>query len=320
MRRFRHARRQPTHGAARAAARCALVLVLGIATAALVGCAGGSAEGGETSGPPFELADPMATSPCDPAAFEGTTEAGVDVSHVSSGYVCARGTSEMRLKFQVMLGEDVRTFDLPNDGEATVFPITMGDGDYRFRIMRNTEGDRYVEVCSTTAHVQLESEFAPYVRPNHYCDYDEGSRAVALARELVADAANEGDAVRAIYTYLTDNIVYDTDKAAELETVTGYIPDPDATLAAGSGVCFDYASLAAAMLRSVGIPCRIVTGTVYPQDIYHAWNMVYIDGAWHTAEVSVDPNTWSRIDTTFAAAGSAAETDDDVEYVDRYVY
>ena len=76
------------------------------------------------------------------------------------------------------------------------------------------------------------------------------------------------------------------------------------TLASGTGICFDYASLGAAMLRSLGIPCQVITGYVSPDDVYHAWNMVYIDGEWISVEISIKPNSWTRVDLTFAASGA----------------
>lgn len=68
------------------------------------------------------------------------------------------------------------------------------------------------------------------------------------------------------------------------------MPNPDETLASRSGICFDYASLAAAMLRSLGIPCQVITGYVGPESLYHAWNMVYIDGSWVGVAISRTPS------------------------------
>ena len=48
--------------------------------------------------------------------------------------------------------------------------------------------------------------------------------------------------------------------------------------------------------------------------------MVYIDGTWQTAEFSVSPETWSRVDLTFVASGSTEFTGDGASYTDRYVY
>ena len=259
-------------------------------------------------------------SPYNPDGLEGTPEAGVDTSSLSQGYVCAVGQSDSRLKFQVTCGDAAYNYDLPQDGTPIVCPINMGDGAYTFRVMQNTSGDKYVELFSTSAQVTLDTGFEPFIRPSFYCSYDTSSAAVKKASELAAGAANEGDVLRAVYSYIVNNVAYDNDKAAELATQTGYVPNPDETLASGKGICFDYASLAGAMLRSLGVPTKIITGYVSPDGIYHAWNMVYIDGSWHTVEISVDPDTWARVDLTFAASGALDTVGDGSAYEDRYVY
>ena len=98
------------------------------------------------------------------------------------------------------------------------------------------------------------------------------------------------------------------------------MPNPDETLSSKTGICFDYASLGAAMLRAVGIPTKIVCGYVSPGQIYHAWIMVYIDGTWTSAQFDVESKTWSRVDLTFAAGGTTENVGDGKEYTDRYVY
>ena len=68
------------------------------------------------------------------------------------------------------------------------------------------------------------------------------------------------------------NLTYDYEKA---DTVTtGYLPDVDETLKTGTGICFDYAALTTAMLRSCDIPCKLQIG--YAGDIKHAWIDVWI--------------------------------------------
>ena len=65
---------------------------------------------------------------------------------------------------------------------------------------------------------------------------------------LSDDSADDLDYVQQVYHYVIENITYDKQKA---ETVaSGYIPDPDATMESGTGICFDYASLMTALLRS----------------------------------------------------------------------
>ena len=55
-----------------------------------------------------------------------------------------------------------------------------------------------------------------------------------------------------------------------------YLPDPDRTYSSRNGICYDYASLMCAMLRSQGIPSRLIKGST-PLG-YHAWNEVFFEG------------------------------------------
>lgn len=285
------------------------------------GGGGGSADAGETSGPAYTEPSAIATSAFDAAAAAGSNGALIDTSHVSLGYVGASAQNASRLKFQVVKDGMSYNYDLPGDGSPIICPLNMGDGSYEFRVMQNTSGTNYVQVYGTTANVALESPFAPFLRPNIFCNYTESSACVSQARQLAAGAANEGEVVRAIYDWMVSNVSYDTAKASQLADTTGYVPDPDGTLSARSGICFDYASLAAAMFRSLGIPCQIVTGYVSPDNIYHAWNMIYINGSWVSAQISVQPDQWTRIDLTFAAGGAGADyVGDGSAYTDRYVY
>ncbi len=285
------------------------------------GAVGGSGEG-ETSGPPYSEPTTVLTAAYDAAKATPVGSGTIDISSTTLGYIAATVTSQSRCKLQVMKGEMSYNYDIPSDGTPIVVPLNMGDGAYVFRLMQNTSGSNYVEVGSLNTDVVLENQFVPFLRPNVFCQYTPTSQCVEKAFELAATSQNEGDVVRSIYEWMVHAVAYDTAKAAELAATTGYIPNPDATLSSGYGVCFDYASLAAAMFRSLGIPCQIITGYVEPDNIYHAWNMIYINGSWVTAEISVDADTWCRIDLTFAAAndGNQNYIGSGTSYTDRYVY
>ena len=76
-------------------------------------------------------------------------------------------------------------------------------------------------------------------------------------------------------------------------------------MSTGKGICFDYAALTAAMLRSQGIPTKMVFGNVSPDDLYHAWNMFYTEETgWVTAKYEVKGGEWNRLDLTFSANGT----------------
>ncbi len=83
-------------------------------------------------------------------------------------------------------------------------------------------------------------------------DLVQGSSEIkTLARQLTSDARSEYEAVSAIINWVTDNIKY-----------TFNPPQYDAsyTLTTRSGNCQNFAHLSIALLRSVGIPARIVGG------------------------------------------------------------
>ena len=62
------------------------------------------------------------------------------------------------------------------------------------------------------------------------------------------------------------------------------------------------------MLRSQGVPTKIIFGYVAPNDLYHAWNMFYTkEKGWITVSFEVGDDTWNRIDLTFSAGGASDE-------------
>lgn len=264
-------------------------------------------------------APPMQTSVFDAQSAEGDNGIQIDTSHVSQGYVAASAVSTSRLKFQVLFGDIKYNYDLPSDGTPQCYVLQSGSGVYTFRVMQNTTEDKYAEVYSTTVSVQLENELVPFLRPSQMVDYTAESECVAKAAELATQASTESGVVANIYEYIQNNIVYDTQKAETVQS--GYLPDPDETLRSGKGICYDYASLAAAMLRSQGIPTKLITGYVQPGDLYHAWNMIWLEETgWITVKIEAPAHSWERIDLTFAAGASAAYTGDGTGYTDRLTY
>ena len=80
----------------------------------------------------------------------------------------------------------------------------------------------------------------------------------------------------------------------------------DETLSTKTGICFDYAALTAAMLRSQDIPCKLEIG--YSGDIKHAWIDVYIQNkGWVTKAISFNGDTWKLMDPTFDANSNGNE-------------
>ena len=163
-------------------ALAAIIAVLVIAVLLSLCACGGS---DKATGASFTPKTTIDESSFNQDAAQTDNGASIDTSSVSEGFVAVRATSQATLKFQVICGNDTTNYDLPNTGEAIACPLTSGDGSYTFRVMQNTQGNNYVELFDASADVQLSSEFAPFLRPNVYCNYAADSACVTKARELV---------------------------------------------------------------------------------------------------------------------------------------
>ena len=236
----------------------------------------------------------------------------IDYSNANLGYVmvrCQTGQGE-RLKVLVAHGEEQLYYDLSNDGRYDSYSLTCGDGTYSVTVYANLGGDQYTPVLTGSFQAALADEFAPYLVPNHYVRYDPGDDVLALGSQLAQGAAGDLAVVDAAYQYVISHIRYDDDKAAAAGAgqLTGYVPSPDATLSEQEGICFEYAALFAALLRSQGIPTRLVMGYVQPSGVYHAWNEVYItEIGWVNMQIYFDGTGWKLADTTFAASNGLSD-------------
>ena len=270
-------------------------------------------------------ADLITTEDIETAEYRGTIatsddQVEIDVSSVSDGYVGFSAMSSHVLKVQIIKDDLTYTYNLASDGTPSIYPLQSGDGSYYYQVLENVVDTKYARLTDGYIDVVLKDEFAPFLRPSDYANYDAKSKCVAKAAELADGGGDSLKTVTAVFEYLRDNIKYDTEKAKTVKA--NYLPLPDETLATGKGICFDYASLAAAMLRSQGIPTKLVFGYVSPNDLYHAWNMFYTEETgWVTVEFKANAEAWNRMDITFSASGAPADfVGNGGNYADLYYY
>lgn len=227
----------------------------------------------------------------------------IDYSNASNGYVSVKYTgSRSKVKFRYSCGDSQYTFTLSKKGSFEYFPLSCGSGTYTFYVFENIEGNVYSTSLQQTADISIVNNTKPYTYANQYVDYTKNSQCVAKAAELCVGKTASIDKISAIFLYISENITYDYQLAATVKS--GYVPNPDKTLANKKGICFDYASLMAAMLRSQGIPTRLVVGYA-KTDIYHAWNEVYTEQTgWITPELLMNNRGYNIADATFYASAS----------------
>jgi transglutaminase-like putative cysteine protease len=236
----------------------------------------------------------------------------LDWSNTADGYIMIRylgDNSKVKVKIYGPNGSDY-TYNLSLDGEYDVFPLSDGSGIYNVGVYENVSGNSYSTAFYYCIEAALKDEFAPFLRPNKYVDFTPDSIAAKTAAQITADSESALDEINAIYEYTISNISYDYELAENVQS--GYVPDVDAVLETGKGICFDYAALMTAMLRSVGIPTKLVVG--YTGDLYHAWINTYTEeSGWVEASIYFDGSQWKLMDPTFAA--NADSSQEILEYI-----
>jgi hypothetical protein len=208
--------------------------------------------------------------------------------------ICYSGNTDAKLKLQVLMGDNNIVYNLHGDGRAEDFPLQYGNGEYTARIMENTEGDEYLAVESKTFSVTLEDENVVYLNSVQNVDWDYDMLPIEQVRYIVVqslvEAKEQGlrfSCAEDVYHYIIQNIEYDDAKVDALGY--DYVPDIEQTYIDGKGICYDYASLLAAMLRSINIPTKLVKGYANSNPtVYHAWNEIYIDGEWLVIDTTQD--------------------------------
>ncbi len=238
--------------------------------------------------------------------LESNGEAAIDFSNTHEGYVmvCYTAQTQQRLKAQVQGPTTTYTYNL-NPGEWTALPLSDQNGIYKISIFINAYDSKYALVISTTIEVAMENQFAPFLHANQYVNYEAAPQTVYKAAQLTQGMTDPLKKVDAIYHFVIKNMKYDEHLAA---TVTsGYLPNLDHALATMRGICFDYAAMMTGMLRSQGVPTKLVVG--YAGAAYHAWINVWSEGTgWIDGVIYFDGTQWQRMDPTFASTGNSSSS------------
>ncbi len=253
----------------------------------------------------------------------------IDYSNSSKGYVMVQylGSNTGKIKFRVEtpIGETY-TYDLHGKSGYQTIPLSEGDGYYTFTMYEQASGDQYYVADSYGLSIYLESEFSPFLHSNQYVDFTSENKAIIEAADYYQHTVTDIDFIKAVYSYTMNTIAYDDEMAAAANSgnLSGYLPALDTIVDSGKGICFDYAALMTAMLRSQGVPTKMTFG--YAGDVYHAWISVYTEEAgWLDDVIQFDGVSWALVDPTFKdnQGGSSAVSEfigDGDNYVKKYVY
>lgn len=163
-------------------------------------------------------------------------------------------------------------------------PLTAGNTEYAVSIdLCYTEDDlsddKSGEELDAIWRDLLQARFKPEMKDGNAwtllssirADFDNAPEACKKAKELTKNCKTDAEKITAIVKYVAKTIKYDHDLYSNEKKQEANNEDPvmigcnrdlnpDHILKAKKGVCEHYAVLATAMLRSLGIPCKTVSG------------------------------------------------------------
>lgn len=214
----------------------------------------------------------------------------IDTSDTSKGVVHVKynGTTTKRLKIMIEKGDKKYTYDLNGAGDRESFSLQMGSGTYKIKCLQNVKDQSYALIESKTIQVELTSDEEVYLNSIQNVNWKSESKAIVYAASLTKDTKENEKKITKLYGYMVGGEYhYDYDKLANI--LPGYIPSIDETYQDKTGICYDFSALYGAMLRSQGIPTKLVKGYATTAEGYHAWNEVY----------DSKNKKWFIVDTTY---------------------
>jgi len=212
----------------------------------------------------------------------------------------------------ILKGPSTYQYEITSRNRFEGLPL-QANGSYTMTVYEQISGTSYATKFAHTFSVTLDSSLKPFTASSIIVNFSSSSSSTSRASSLCSGKSSQVARIEAVYLWIVGNIAYDRALASSITSgeLKTYIPDPERTMSTRKGICYDYAALMAAMLRSQGIPTRLIMGQV-PQG-YHAWNEVYLAGTGWVVIASfnywqVDGSAWVMFDSTFAAGGMSSQT------------
>lgn len=204
-------------------------------------------------------------------------------------------------------------------GQWTNITLNRGDRDYAVTIQPVYEDFESIEEFQklTSEYPILQARFtAKITNPDavallsdYMVDFEHAPNTCAKALELTKGCKTDAEKITIIFEYVSKTVTYDYVMYEKNIPMDEQDLNPDHILESKSGVCVHYATLMAAMLRSLDIPCKAVHGYAGTGGSRegHAWVVIRPDvegldkvrlGA------GTDPSGWIRLDPTWGRTNS----------------
>ena len=78
------------------------------------------------------------------------------------------------------------TYNISKDNWTTL-PLSDGNGSYTIKLYRHIEGNSYAVITTLKdCAVRMNDEFAPFIRPNQYVNYENATLTMETASNVLA--------------------------------------------------------------------------------------------------------------------------------------
>ena len=232
----------------------------------------------------------FAAIPAMALASTQANKATLDTAQLGKGTIgiqlANKTTVDIKAKISKGTASYTYTLSTKANNQTVWLPLQMGNGQYEITVLEHVIDKKYRVSLTEKLNVTVSNAPDVFLNSTQTVAWKEADKALAKVKELTKKAATDEQKAKAIYEYIIQNVSYDKDLARKV--AADYIPDIDGTLKSGKAICYGYATLYAAMLRSEGIPAKLAMGKSNLVDEYHAWNEVYLNGKWVVVDTTVD--------------------------------
>ena len=221
----------------------------------------------------------------------------VDASNMAEGYIMVKAKkTDKKLRVRVSTAGAKLLYWLNGDGEYEVFPLQFGSGKYMVELFEHVKGKDYSKEGTVKLSAKMSDELSCFLYPNQYVNYDENTACVKYADELCKNMTDQGEIFKSICTYVLQNFIYDYIKSVSVQSMSQQMPDIDYCWDNRMGICQDLSAMTCAMLRSQGIPARLMIGTV-GANTYHAWVVAVVNGEERFFDPTAEMNASNKNET-----------------------
>lgn len=186
------------------------------------------------------------------------------------------------------------TYDFLNDGKPWRKRVHFrhGPGKYTVAIFEGSSAD----IEQTEYRFSSRFEIENLATLKHSLDpsavvQNDHPQIQLLAQQIVGNTKDPMTMARLVHDWVASNISYDFElyRRTIERPRSIFMTDSLTTLENRKSICDGYSNLSAALLRSLGVPTRIIYGMTAMGR--HAWNEFYANNQWFSMDVTWDAGT-----------------------------